>query len=100
MFPVSDTAALMASVRSCQIVQTTALAERPRSKIAAHHRRRSGIARTTAPAAVADAIAAFSCRANRPRILSNIGLGPVRPGPSTLTALWRFEHERRLKVLG
>ena len=43
MFPVSETAALMASVRSCQIVQTTALAERPSRKIAAHQRRRRGM---------------------------------------------------------
>jgi len=35
MFPVSETAALMASARSCQIAQTTALAERPSRRIAA-----------------------------------------------------------------
>src|ERR1700723_3513310 len=100
MFPVSETAALMASVRSCQIVQTTALAETPRSKIAAHHRRRSGIAWTAPPAADPDVIAALSCRANMRRILPNISLGPVQPGPSTLTPLCRFGPERRLKVLG
>ena len=83
MFPVSETAALIASARSCPIVQTTALAERPSRKIAAHQRRRSGIVRMTTPAAGPDTFAALSCRAKRRRKLPNIGSGPIKAGPST-----------------
>ena len=50
MLPDSVMAAWMASLRSCQIVHPTAVADTPSSRIAACHRRRSGMDSRAAPA--------------------------------------------------
>src|SRR5262245_24619551 len=55
MLPDSVVAALIASVRSCQIVHPTALTERPTSNMAPHQRRRQEKVWATAAAAAPDA---------------------------------------------
>src|SRR5689334_12781113 len=61
MLPDSETAALIESVLSSQIVHPTALPKIQRSNIAAHQRCRRGMVRVTAPA-VPDVSAGFLFR--------------------------------------
>src|SRR5438093_321179 len=74
MLPDSAMAARMASERSSQIVQPTALADTPSSTKAAHHSCRSGIDSRAARAASAEAGATLPRRAGRT-------LSDIRPGP-------------------